>query len=411
MEYIPGGICAAKGFRAAGVFCGVKKKKKALPGTAEKKDLALIVSDVPCSAAGVFTRNQVKAAPVLLDLERIATGRAQAVTVNSGNANACAPFGMENALRMGKAAADVLGLPEELVLVGSTGVIGQTLNIEAIETGMPQAAAQLSSDGSADAAQAIMTTDTTKKEVAVAFSVDGVTVHLGGIAKGSGMIHPNMGTMLCYLTTDCAISPEMLQQALRRAADVSFNRISVDGDTSTNDSCLLLANGLAGNPVIDGPGAAYDTFLAALSDLCICLARAMAMDGEGAEHLITCQVSGAADEAKAVRLGKSVIASTLTKCAVFGGDANWGRILCAMGYSGETFDPDAVDIAFSSAAGHVPVCRGGRGLDFDEALAASVLKEKEVIIEINLFEGDGKATSWGCDMTYEYVKINGDYRT
>ncbi len=411
MEYIPGGVCAAKGFTAAGVHCGVKKTKKVLPGTEAKKDLALIVSSVPCAAAGVFTRNQVKAAPVLLDMERLKNGTAQALVVNSGNANACAPLGAENALRMGKLAAELLGLEEDLVLVGSTGVIGQTLNIGAIEKGLPMAAAALSDSGSDDASSAIMTTDTVEKTGAVTFELDGVPVCLGGIAKGSGMIHPNMGTMLCYLTTDCAITSEMLDRALRRAVDVSFNRISVDGDTSTNDSCIILANGLAENPVIDGPGPAYDAFLTALSELCVLLARKMAADGEGAEHLITCQVSGAADEDKAARLGKSVIGSTLTKCAVFGCDANWGRVLCAMGFSGETFDPEQVDIAFRSAAGEVDVCRSGRGLDFDEALAAAILKEKEVIIDIKMYEGDGKATAWGCDMTYEYVKINGDYRT
>ena len=411
MEYIPGGVCAAKGFTAAGIHCGVKKTKKVLPGTEAKKDLALIVSSVPCTAAGVFTRNQVKAAPVLLDMERLKNGTAQALVVNSGNANACAPHGAEYALRMGKLASEILGLEEDLVLVGSTGVIGQTLNIEAIEKGLPMAAAALSDSGSDDASSAIMTTDTVEKTGAVTFEIGGVPVRLGGIAKGSGMIHPNMGTMLCYLTTDCAISSTMLDRALHRAADVSFNRISVDGDTSTNDSCIILANALAENPVIDGPGPAYDAFLAALSELCVFLARKMAADGEGAEHLITCQVSGAADEAKAARLGKSVIGSTLTKCAVFGCDANWGRVLCAMGFSGETFDPEQVDIAFRSAAGEVDVCRSGRGLDFDEALAAAILKEKEVIIDIKMYEGDGKATTWGCDMTYEYVKINGDYRT
>ena len=408
MKYIEGGVCAAKGFSAAGVWCGVKANS-----SPEKKDLALIYSEVPCEAAGIFTKNRVKAAPVLLDMEKLAGGRAQAVAANSKNANACAPEGMENAKRMAAAAAAALGIAEELVVVSSTGVIGQRLNIEAIEKGLPEAAKALSASaqGSDDAANAIMTTDTVKKEFAVETELGGVTVRLGGIAKGSGMIHPNMGTMLCYITTDCAVSAPLLKKALLTANAVSFNRISVDGDTSTNDSCILLANGLSGNAAITEEGPDYAAFLEALTALCTDLARSMAADGEGAKHLITCAIKGAKTVEQAEIIGKSVIGSSLTKAAIFGCDANWGRVLAAMGYSGEDFDPEAVDIAFASAAGRVEVCKNGRGLVFDEELAKTVLTEKEVVIDVTMREGEAEATCWGCDLTYDYVRINGDYRT
>ena len=406
MKYIDGGVCAAKGFKAAGVFCGVKANS-----SPTKKDLALIYSEIPCAAAGIFTKNQVKAAPVLLDMELIKDGVAQAIVANSKNANACAPEGMENAKRMCRAAAEALNIPAENVMVSSTGVIGQRLNIEAIEKGIPMAAAQLSFDGSDAAANAIMTTDTVKKEFACEVEIDGKTIHIGGIAKGSGMIHPNMGTMLCYITTDCAISAPMLKKALLSANSVSFNRISVDGDTSTNDSCIVLANGLAGNKEITAEGADYDVFLEAFVAICTDLARSMAADGEGAKHLITCQVNGAKSVEQAETIGKSVIGSALTKSAIFGCDANWGRVLAAMGYSGETFDPEKVNVSFASSAGNVPVCKDGRGLDFDEELASKILSEKEVIIDIVMAEGCCEATCWGCDLTYDYVRINGDYRT
>ncbi len=406
MKYIDGGVCAAKGFKAAGVFCGVKANS-----SPTKKDLALIYSEIPCAAAGIFTKNQVKAAPVLLDMELIKDGVAQAIVANSKNANACAPEGMENAKRMCRAAAEALNIPAENVMVSSTGVIGQRLNIEAIEKGIPMAAAQLSFDGSDAAANAIMTTDTVKKEFACEVEIDGKTIHIGGIAKGSGMIHPNMGTMLCYITTDCAISAPMLKKALLSANSVSFNRISVDGDTSTNDSCIVLANGLAGNKEITAEGADYDVFLEAFVAICTDLARSMAADGEGAKHLITCQVNGAKSVEQAETIGKSVIGSALTKSAIFGCDANWGRVLAAMGYSGETFDPEKVNVSFASSAGNVPVCKDGRGLDFDEELASKILSEKEVIINIVMAEGCSEATCWGCDLTYDYVRINGDYRT
>ena len=407
MKFIEGGVCAAQGFKAGGIHVGVKTK------ATWKKDVALIVSDVDCSAAAVFTKNVVKAAPIHVDMKHLADGKARAVIANSGNANACAPQGEENAIRMCQAAAKAIGCKGEDVLVSSTGVIGQTLNIQVIEDGVAElyAVLEASAEGSDAAAHAIMTTDTVKKEVAVETTIGGKTVRMGGIAKGSGMIHPNMGTMLCFLTTDCAISSAMIKTALLETVNVSFNRISVDGDTSTNDTCVVLANGLAGNAEITEKGEDYAAFLEALQALCVELAKKMAADGEGAKHLMTCTVNGAADEAQAETIAKSVIGSALTKCAIFGADANWGRVLCAMGYSGEQFDPDKVDICFASAAGEVTVCAQGRGLDFDEDLAKKVLSEHDVEINITMGEGEAACTCWGCDLTYDYVQINGDYRT
>ena len=407
LNFIGGGVCAAKGFRAAGVHAGVKTHAE------WKKDVALIVSDVDCAAAAVFTKNAVKAAPIHVDRKHLADGRARAVIANSGNANACAPQGEENAERMCAAAAQALGCKPEDVLVSSTGVIGQRINVEAVEDAIPAlcAALERSAEASDAAGHAIMTTDTVKKEAAVETTVGGKTVRMGGVAKGSGMIHPNMGTMLCFLTTDCAISPEMIKTALLETVSVSFNRISVDGDTSTNDTCLVLANGLAGNEPITAKGPDYDAFLAALRALCTELAKKMASDGEGARHLITCTVQGAKSEKSAETIAKSVVSSTLTKAAIFGADANWGRVLCAMGYSGEDFDPDQVNVHFASAAGDVQVCAKGRGLDFDEDLAKKVLTEHDVEINISMGEGEASCTCWGCDITYDYIKINGDYRT
>ena len=407
MNYINGGVCAAQGFKAWGMHCGVKSRNP------DKKDVALIASECMCSASAVYTKNAVKAAPLHITKAHLENGRAQAVVVNSGNANACAPKGEENAERMCAAAAAALGIEAENVIVASTGVIGQTLNIAVIEENLPQIAANLKADasGSDAAACAIMTTDTVKKEIALETVIGGKTVRIGGISKGSGMIHPNMGTMLCFITTDCAISPAMIKKALLETVRVSFNRISVDGDTSTNDMCCVLANGLAGNAEIAAEGEDYDIFLSALKELCITLARSMASDGEGAQHLITCEVKGAASEESAETIAKSVIGSTLTKAAIFGADANWGRVLCAMGYSGETFDPDGVDVAFKSAAGEIAVCEKGRGLDFDEELAKKILTEHDIVIAIEMSEGDGECTAWGCDITYDYIKINGDYRT
>ncbi len=407
LNFIEGGVCAAQGFQAAGIHVGVKTHAN------WKKDVALIVSDVDCAAAAVFTKNVVKAAPIHVDKAHLADGRARAIIANSGNANACAPHGEENAEKMCAAAAKAIGCAPEDVLVSSTGVIGQTLNIQVIQEGLPELYGALarSPEASDAAAHAIMTTDTVKKEAAVETVIGGRTVRMGGVAKGSGMIHPNMGTMLCFLTTDCAISPEMIKTALLETVQVSFNRISVDGDTSTNDSCIVLANGLAGNEAITAKGPGYDAFLEALQALCVALAKKMASDGEGAKHLITCTVKGAKDEAQAETVAKSVISSTLTKAAIFGADANWGRVLCAMGYSGEEFDPEKVDVRFASAAGDVAVCAQGRGLDFDEALAKKILTEHDIEINITMGEGAAQCTCWGCDITYDYIKINGDYRT
>ena len=404
---ISGGVCAAQGFRAAGLHVGVKTHH------AEKKDVGLIVSDVPCTAAAMFTKNVVKAAPIHVTKAHLAHGQVRAIIANSGNANACAPKGEENAEKMCAAAAKAIGCAPEEVLVASTGVIGQTLKVDVIENGVPELYGLLehSAAGSDGAAHAIMTTDTVKKEFAVEAVIGGKTVHIGGIAKGSGMIHPNMGTMLCFITTDCAISQEMLQEALEEVVRTTFNRISVDGDTSPNDTCCILANGLAGNKEITEMNDHYVDFVMKLHELCYLLARSMAKDGEGAKHLITCTVRGAESEEQAETISKSVISSTLTKAAIFGCDANWGRVLCAMGYSGEKFDPEKVDVTFGSDAGEILVCQQGRGLDFDEDLAKKILTEDEVDIDITMAEGDESCTCWGCDITYDYIKINGDYRT
>ena len=406
MKQVSGGVCAAKGFVAAGVHCGVKASS-----SPDKNDLALILSEKECTAAATYTLNRVKAAPLYVTMDHLENGVAWGVVANSGNANACCPMSHENAQAMCLAAAQATGRAPEDFAVASTGVIGQTINITAIQAGMPALAAKLGPEGSEDAARAIMTTDTVKKELAFSLTLGGKEVTLGAIAKGSGMIHPNMGTMLCFITTDCAITHEMLEDALREVVARTFNRVTVDGDTSTNDMCLALANGMAGNVEITEKGEAYALFVEALSALCVKLARQMARDGEGAKHLITCTVSGARDEQSAETVAKSVIASSLTKAAVFGCDANWGRVLCAMGYSGEFFDPERVDVTFSSENGAVDVCRAGRGLPFDEALARQVLSAGEVVIAVSMGEGDGCCTCWGCDLTYDYVKINGDYRT
>ncbi|MPM55794.1 Arginine biosynthesis bifunctional protein ArgJ [bioreactor metagenome] len=392
-----------KGYKFSVVEAAIKK-----PG---RKDLALIFSETPATAAAVFTTNAVKAAPVLLSAERIAAGKAQALVVNSGNANACAPLSHENARLMCEYAATATGLKAGDFVVASTGVIGQTLNIGVIEKGMPVAASQLSKDGSDAAAGAIMTTDTVKKEVAVTCTIGGKKVTIGAIAKGSGMIHPNMGTMLCFITTDCKITPDMLRDALSSVVARTFNRVTVDGDTSTNDMCVVLANGLAGNPLIEWKDDNYTVFYKALNEVCEYISRSIAADGEGASRLVTCTVTGARSEETAERLAKAVVGSSLVKAAMFGADANWGRVLCAMGYSKAPFRPEYVDISFRSAAGKVEVCKSGTALDFDEKAAKSILSQDEVIIEVGLREGDQQATCWGCDLTYDYVKINGDYRT
>ena len=407
LHFIAGGVCAAQGFRAGGIHVGVKTH------AAWKKDVALIVSDVDCACAAVYTKNAVKAAHIHVDKRHLADGKARAAVINSGNANACAPMGEENAERVCAAAGKALGCRPEDVVVAATGVIGQTLNVAVIEQGMPElcGAAAHTAEGSDAAAHAIMTTDTVKKELAVETVIGGKTVRMGGIAKGSGMIHPNMGTMLCFLTTDCAISPEMIKSALLETVQVSFNRISVDGDTSTNDTCCVLANGLAGNPVITEKGPDYDAFVEALRALCVELAKKMASDGEGATHLITCTVTGARSEQSAETIAKSVIGSALTKAAIFGADANWGRVLCAIGYSGAAVDVDKIDVSFRSAKGQVDVCQKGAGIPFSEEEASLVLGEGEIEILIHLHMGQESAQAYGCDLTYDYVKINGDYRT
>lgn len=406
MSFVQGGVCAPKGFYASGVMCGIRPNPS-------KNDLAVIASDSSCTCAGLFTQNQVKAAPVLLDMETIKYGKARAIIANSGIANACAENCEINAEEMQRIGARELGLDVNEVLVCSTGVIGQPLNMYALEKGIPAAVKRLerSAEASDNAATAIMTTDTRKKEQAVEVIIGGRTVRLGAICKGSGMIHPNMGTMLCFATTDCAISSEMLKKALKKVCDLTFNRITVDGDTSTNDSFLILANGLAGNEPIVKEDEDYYQFVDALYSVCYDLARRMAADGEGARHLIACIVRGAATEKDAETISKSVLSSSLTKTAIFGNDANWGRVLAAMGYSGVEFDPNGVDIAFGSANGEILVCKDGHGLNFDEELATMILSEPDVAIICRMSEGAAEATCWGCDLTYDYVRINGDYRS
>lgn len=406
MKLISGGVTAAKGFRAAGVHAGVKAGS-----SADKNDLAMILCDTEASAAGVYTMNRVKAAPIYVTMEHLENGSARGIIANSGNANACAPLGHENAVKMCEAAASATGLRPEDFIVCSTGVIGQTLNVSVIENACPTLASLLSRDGSGDAAAAIMTTDTKKKEIAVSFELGGKEVRLGGIAKGSGMIHPNMGTMLCFLTTDCAISPDVLQDALYEVTKVTFNRVSVDGDTSTNDTCCILASGAAENQLIDWKSEDYDVFYGALKFVCTELAKKIAGDGEGATKLVTCTVSGSRSDEAAEKLAMEVIRSSLVKAAMFGADANWGRVLCAMGYSKAPFRPECVDVSFASAAGSIAVCKAGEGLEFDEELAKKVLSQDEVEIQVNVNEGEHSVTAWGCDLTYDYVKINGDYRT
>ena len=402
MKSISGGVCAAQGFTAGATRCGIK-------ASSAKNDTAIILSAAPCTAAATYTTNRVKAAPLHVTMAHLADHKAQAIIANSGNANACAPEGDENAAREAAAAARLLGLNENDIVVASTGVIGQRINIECIEEHVGEIT--LSPDGSDAAANAIMTTDTVMKTAAFEFTAGGKTCRIGGICKGSGMIHPNMGTMLAFLTTDCAIEGALLQETLLASVKRSFNRVSVDGDTSTNDMCVVLANGMAGNETITEKNADWQAFAEALDGVTMALARKIAADGEGATKLITCKVKGAADEDTAETLAKSVCSSSLLKAAMFGADANWGRVLCAMGYSGAAFDPEAVDVSFASKAGEIAVCKAGRALDFDEDMAKTVLSEKEVEILIDVHGGAGECEAWGCDLTYDYVRINGDYRT
>ncbi len=404
MKIIPGGVCAAKGFKANGVHCGIRKNHS-------KKDLALIVSEVPASAAAVYTTNLVKGAPLLVTKRNIANGKAQAVICNSGNANTCNANGIEIAEGMCALVEKALGISAGDVVVASTGVIGQPLDITPIAQHMEQLSAGLSEDGSSAAAQAIMTTDTVDKQIAVEFTVGGKVCRMGGIAKGSGMIHPNMATMLVFITTDCAIAPELLQKALRGDIQNTFNMLSIDGDTSTNDMVTVLANGMAGNPEITAEGEDFEIFMKALNTLTVALCRCIAGDGEGATKLLECTVSGAADIATARTVAKSVICSSLLKAAMFGADANWGRVLCAIGYSGADVDVSKIDVSFRSPKGEIPVCKDGAGIPFSEEIAKEILLEKEIEILVSLGSGDCTASAWGCDLTYDYVKINGDYRT
>ena len=404
LKHIEGGVCAAQGFTAGGIHCGIRKNRT-------KKDLALIVSEVPAAAAATYTTNLVKGAPLTVTKAHIADGYARAVICNSGNANTCNADGIEVAEQMSALLADALAIDPTDVVVASTGVIGQPLNIEPIAAGIPALIDSLSTDGSDAAAEGIMTTDTIKKEVAVEFIAGGKTCRIGGIAKGSGMIHPNMATMLVFITTDCAIAPAMLQKALSADIPNSFNMVSVDGDTSTNDMVTVLANGLAGNAEITAEGEDYANFCAALNAVTASLCRLIAADGEGATKMLECVVNGAADVATAKTVAKSVICSSLLKAAMFGADANWGRVLCAIGYSGAKVDVNKVDVSFRSDKGVIDVCKNGAGIPFSEEIAKEILLEKNIDILIELNSGDDAATAWGCDLTYDYVKINGDYRT
>lgn len=404
IKFIDGGVCASKGFQASGIHSGFK-------GDASKKDLSLIVSDVMCSAAAVYTKNKVKGAPLTVTKNHLADGSARAVICNSGNANTCAPNGVEIAEKTCELLAKKLNIDASDVIVCSTGVIGMPMSMEPFEKGMDELISQLSGNGSDSAAQGIMTTDTIKKEFAVSFTIGGKECHIGGIAKGSGMIHPNMATMLGFLTTDAAISSEMLQKALSSDILDTFNQLSVDGDTSTNDTVAILANGLAGNAVIDQDGEAFDAFCAGLRAVNAALVKTLAKDGEGAGKLLECTVTGAPDKQTARVISKSVITSSLFKAAMFGEDANWGRALCAIGYADAEFDIEKVDIVISSDKGEVQVCKEAGYCFFSEEKASEILSENEIRVLVSLNQGREQATAWGCDLTYEYVKINGSYRS
>ena len=403
MKQIVGGVCAAKGFMANGIHCGIRKNKT-------KRDLALIVSEIPAAAAAVYTQNLVKGAPLTVTKNHIANGIAQAMICNSGNANTCNANGIEIAEQMSVLLAKELKISATDVIVASTGVIGQPLDITPIANGIPALVEGLGKHSNL-ACEGIMTTDTKPKEIAFEFEIGGVPCRIGGIAKGSGMIHPNMATMLVFVTTDCAISAEMLNKALKEDIKTSFNMVSVDGDTSTNDMVSIMANGLAQNAIIEAENEDYAVFCEALHRVTAYLCRMIAADGEGATKLLECIVTGAKDEKNARIVSKSVICSSLFKSAMFGADANWGRVLCAIGYSGADVDVHAVDVAFKSAKGEILVCKNGAGVPFSEEIAKEILLESEMQILIELNSGDGTATAWGCDLTYDYVKINGDYRT
>lgn len=404
-EFIDGGVCAANGFKASGVIAGIKA------GNTTKRDLALISCDVRCKAAALFTTNKVKGAPIIVSREHLQDGFAQAVIVNSGNANTCNANGIEIAEQMCALAAEGLGISPEDILVGSTGVIGQKLSIDPIKAAMPALLSGLSEKNSTLACEAIMTTDTRKKELAVEFTIDGKKCHLGGISKGSGMINPNMATMLAFITTDVAINGELLSKALRKVNSLTYNMVSVDGDTSTNDTLFLMSSGLAGNDEIICEDKNYEIFENALYAVMMNLARETARDGEGATKLIECVVEGAKTEEIAKTVAKSVISSSLVKAALFAADANWGRILCAIGYADAEFDIEKVSVDLASVKGTIPVCRNGAGVDFSEETAKEILSEEEIKILVDLHDGNESAIAWGCDLTFEYVKINAEYRT
>lgn len=403
IKAISGGICAPQGFTANGIHCGIRKNK-------EKKDLSLIYSKVPANAAAVYTTNLVKGAPLTVTKEHLQSGKAQAVICNSGNANTCNANGVEIAQKMCELTATELKCQAQDVVVASTGVIGQPLDIEPIAQGIPTLVQGLGNNSLA-AAQGIMTTDTKVKEVAFSFDIGGVECKIGGIAKGSGMIHPNMATMLVFITTDCAISSALLQKALSTDIQNTFNMTSVDGDTSTNDMVTVLANGLAENPEITAEDEHFAAFMKALNTVTMALCRMIAGDGEGATKLLECDVTGAQTKEIAKTVAKSIICSSLVKTAMFGSDANWGRILCAIGYSGVDTDPNTIGVWFQSAKGKILVCQNGAGVPFSEELAKEILLEEEITILVDLGVGKESATAWGCDLTYDYVKINGDYRT
>ncbi len=403
MKIIEGGVCAAQGFSASGIHCGIRKNKG-------KKDLALIYSDTQATCAAVYTTNKVKGAPLAVTKKNIENGYARAVICNSGNANTCNANGIEIAEKTCQLLGDALNIDASDVVVASTGVIGQPLDITPIEKGIPSLISSLGNN-SEDPAEGFMTTDTRLKQIAISFTVDGKECKIGGIAKGSGMIHPNMATMLVFITTDCNISSEMLQLALSSDVQNTFNMVSVDGDTSTNDMVTILANGKAQNTQICTQGKAFDEFMKALNTVTVYLCQKIAGDGEGATKLLECNVSGAYDESNAKIIAKSIICSSLVKAAMFGSDANWGRILCAIGYSGATVDVNKVEVSFESSKGVIVVCQNGAGVEFSEEKAKDILLEDEIIINIALGDGNASTTAWGCDLTYEYVKINGDYRT
>lgn len=399
-----GGVCAPKGFKASGVHCGIRKNKT-------KKDLALIVSDNLCSAAAVYTTNKVYGAPITVTREHLANGKAQVVICNSGNANTCNADGVSKAQMMADLVSKQTGIPASDVIVASTGVIGQVLPIEPIADGMAQLVGELNYNGSDDAATAIMTTDTVKKEFAVNFELGGKKVTIGAIAKGSGMIHPNMATLLCFVTTDVCISPDMLKKALGAVVVDTLNMVSIDGDTSTNDMLTIMANGLAGNDEITTENDDYIIFKNALNEVLTKVSKAIAKDGEGATKLMECVVKNAKSKQLARGIAKSVITSSLLKAAVFASDANWGRILCAIGYAEGEFDVSKIDVDIVSSKGKVTVCNNGAGVDFDEEVATNVLNNDEFTIVVDMHDGEFDATAWGCDLTYDYVKINADYRT